>query len=122
LIKKVLDTKISVDLLKKVVFARVEEIIELVFKDFNFRENINDSSNSILVLTGNGSKLFNKNIFHLDNKFNFKEISFYEESDLEICKAGVDLDSKWHNDETKLVSKTVKKKGFFENFFNFFGK
>tara|TARA_B100001250_G_scaffold411678_1_gene440895 strand:- start:4035 stop:5216 length:1182 start_codon:yes stop_codon:yes gene_type:complete len=121
LIKKALDTKISVDLLKKVVFARVEEIIELVFKDFNFRENINDSSNSVLVLTGNGSKLFNKNTFHLDNKFNFKEINFYEESDLEICKAGVDLDSKWHNDETKQVSKSVKKKGFFEKFFNFFG-
>ena len=121
LIKKIIGENISIDLLKKVVLARIEEIIELVFNDASVLDSLNKSENSILVLTGNGSKLFNKNFFHLDDKYNFREINFYQESDLEICKAGINFENYWKENEY-LMKKNQKKIGFFESFFNFFNR
>ena len=77
--------------------------------------------NSTLVLTGNGSNLFDKNSFHLDIKYNFAEINFYEENDSEICNAGYNFD-KSENNEMKFLSKSKKKLGFFEKFFNLFSR
>ena len=92
LMKEIIKKNISVELLKKVVLARIEEIIELVFRDVNIINDYKISSNSILILTGDGSKIFNKNSFHLDDdKYNFKEISFYEETNLEICNSGIKI-------------------------------
>jgi len=121
-LKKILDENISIDLLKKVVLARIEEIIELVFKDLYDAKNLRQSQNSIFVLTGNGSKLFNNNSFNLDDKYNFNEINFYEESDLEICNSGLNVKVESNVGEVKLNIKSTKKKGFFEKFFNFFAK
>ena len=95
--------------------------IELVFNDAGILDSLNKSNNSILVLTGNGSKLFNKNSFHLDGKYNFKEINFYQESDIEICKAGLNFENYWSKNEY-LTKKNKKKIGFFESFFNFFNR
>jgi len=120
LIKELINKNISIDLLKKVVLARIQEIIELVFKDINFPKSFNNSSNSILVLVGNGSKFLHKNSFHLDDEFNLEEITFYEESDLNICKAGVEFNQ--NRTEIKMIKKNNKKPGIFETFFNFFGK
>ena len=56
----------------------MQEIIDLTFKKSNFqRLNIflNDSE---LFLIGDGSKLFNNNSFHLEDKFDFKSINFYK--------------------------------------------
>ena len=122
LTKELLEKNISVELLKKVVLARIEEIIELVFKNANILNDFKDSSNSTLVLTGNGSKLFNKNSFHLDDKHNFKEISYYEETDLEICNAGLKFNENWKKNEIQMVGKVLKKEGFFEKFFKFFSR
>ena len=77
------------DLLKKVVLARIEEIIELSFKSINISNNIDKQKNLNLVLIGKGSKIFNKNSFQIEDKYNFKEINFYEENDVEICEAGL---------------------------------
>ena len=121
LIQQIIGKNISIDLLKKVVLARVEEIILLVFKDIFSSENIKNNINSTLVLTGKGSNLFDKNSFHLDDKFNFMEISFYEENDSEICSAGHYFDIN-ENNVMKLLNKSNKKAGFFEKFFNFFDR
>tara|TARA_B100001250_G_scaffold408470_1_gene430940 strand:- start:719 stop:1894 length:1176 start_codon:yes stop_codon:yes gene_type:complete len=120
LVKELINKNISVDLLKKVVLARIQEIIELVFKDIKFSESFKSTSNSILVLVGNGSKFLHKNSFHLDNVFNLKEITFYDESDLNICKAGIEFNQS--RTEIKMIKKNNKKPGIFEKFFNFFGK
>ena len=121
LVKEIIGKNISIDLLKKVVLARVEEIIKLVFKDICFSDELKNFQNSTLVLTGNGSNLFDKNSFHLDIKYNFAEISFYEENDSEICNAGYNFD-KSENNEMKFLSKSKKKLGFFEKFFNLFSR
>ena len=120
--QEIIEKNISVELLKKVVLARIEEIIELAFKDVNIVNDFRISSNSILVLTGDGSKIFNKNSFHLDDKYNFKEISFYEESNLEICNSGLKFFEDSNKEGIKMASKVLKKEGFFEKFFKFFAR
>ena len=55
----------------------------------NISESIDKKQNLNLVLIGNGSKIFNKNSFQLEDKYNFKDINFYEENDHEICEAGL---------------------------------
>jgi len=121
-LKKIINKNISVDLLKKVILSRIEEIIELVFKNFHYSEKVNNFSNSILVLTGNGSKLLDKNTFYMNDEYNFKEIIFYEEKDIEICLTGLKFDINSHDSDLKEVQKSLKKIGIFEKFFNFFGK
>ena len=121
IIKKIIGKNISIDLLKKVVLTRVEEIIELSFKGMSVSENIDKQQNLNLVLIGNGSKIFNRNSFQIEDKYNFKEINFYEENDLEICKAGLMFEKKFIDENTKKLKKNQKKIGFFHRFFNFFG-
>ena len=121
IVKELINKNISADLLKKVVLARVEEIIELIFKNLTMT-NRNACSGALLVLIGNGSKLLNKNSFHFEERFNYKEISFFDENDVEICKAG--LNFKIKNDENNFLNmvKKPKKTGIFEKFFNLFSK
>ena len=104
------------------VTKRIEEIIELAFKDIKFLNEFNESPNSILVLTGRGSHLFKKNSFHLEDKYKFKEINFYEESNLEICKAGLNFEYNSNDKDIGVVKKSNKKQGIFEKFFNLFGR
>ena len=121
IVKKIIGKNISIDLLKKVVLARIEEIIKLSLKDINIRK-INDKTENLnLVLIGNGSKIFNKNSFQLDNKYYFKEINFYEENDNEICEAGLIFKDKFKEINKEKFKKYQNKMGFFQRFFNVFG-
>ena len=121
IIKKIIGKDISIDLLKKVVLTRVEEIIELSFKGMSISENITKLKDLNLVLIGNGSKIFNRNSFQIEDKYNFKEINFYEEDDLEICKASLMFEKKFKNEDPQNLKKNQKKPGIFHRFFNFFG-
>ena len=121
IVKKIIGKNISIDLLKKVVLARVEEIITLSLKDISFR-HINDKTHNLnLVLIGNGSKIFYKNSFQLEDKYNFKEINFYEENDIEICEAGLLFKKNFQDINQKNLNKHRNKIGFFQRFFNIFG-
>jgi len=119
-IKKIIGKNISIDLLKKVVLTRAEEIIELSFKGIDISENIDKQQDLNLVLIGNGSKIFNRNSFQIEDKYNFKEINFYEENDLEICKAGLMFEKNFKDEDLKKLKKNQNKLGFFHRFFNFF--
>ena len=121
IIKKIIGKNISIDLLKKVVLTRVEEIIELSFKGMGISENIDKKQDLNLVLIGNGSKIFNRNSFQIEDKYNFKEINFYEENDIEICKAGLMFEKNFINEDPQKLKKNQKKLGFFHRFFNIFG-
>ena len=119
IVKKIIGKNISIDLLKKVVLSRVEEIINLSLKSIDSSYNV--KKNLYLVLIGKGSKIFNKNSFQLEDKYNFKEINFYEESDHEICMAGLIFEKNFQNTGIKKLNKNQKKLGFFHRFFNIFG-
>jgi len=121
IIKKIIGKNISIDLLKKVISTRIEEIIELSFKAMSISENIDKKQNLNLVLIGNGSKIFDKNSFQIEDKYNFKEINFYEENDFDICKAGLIFEKNFLDKDPKKLKKNQKKIGFFHRFFNIFG-
>ena len=121
IIKKVIGKNISIDLLKKVVLARVEEIIELSFKGMGISENIDKKQDLNLVLIGNGSKIFNRNSFQIEDKYNFKEINFYEENDIEICEAGLMFEENFKDENPQKLKKNQKTLGLFHRFFNIFG-
>ena len=121
IIKKIIGKNISIDLLKKVVLTRVEEIIELSFKGMNISNNIEKQHNLNLVLIGNGSKIFNKNSFQIEDKYNFKEINFYEENDIEICEAGLMFEENFKDENPQKLKKNQKTLGLFHRFFNIFG-
>ena len=111
---------ISEDLLKKVIYARIEEIIYLSFKKINFDQSIKDN-NYILVFIGEGSKILNKNAIYLENKYHFiNEMNFYEENVELICRSAHNISHNNYNNEVNFVSKKPKKIGFFEKLFNLF--
>ena len=120
LTKKLITKKISIDLLKRVILARVEEILNLLFVDTQISGSI-EKEEILLVLIGGGSKLFDKNSFNFENSNNFKDIIFYDETDKEICKSGLDYVLKYNLEKENLI-KNIKNKGFFEKFFNLFQK
>ncbi len=108
--------KISVDLLKKVILYRVQEIIDLIFNKLNEKIYVGKFTDSDLFLLGEGSKLLNDNSFHLEDKFKFNSIKFYKENDSQICKNGLVYYLN-HYDAPKIIT---KKRGLFEKFFNIF--
>ncbi len=119
--KKFNNKKISIDLLKKVVLARVDEILGLLFKDIENSTQNYSKDELLLILIGRGSRLFDKNTFKFESIENFKDIIFYEENDVEICKLA--LECKFDNKiDVKNSIKSVKKQGIFEKFFNLFQK
>ena len=68
----------------------------------------------------NGSKIFDKNSFQLEDKYNLKEINFYEESNFDICNAGLIFEKNSTEDYSNQLKKNQKKLGFFHRFFNIF--
>ena len=113
-LKEIITKNISIDLLKQVVLYRVQEIFDLTFNkssisNFNFEE-------TNLFLIGDGSIMFNNNSFYLNDKFSFKSINYFEESDIQICNSGASYYVK--NFGTSKI--TYNKRGLFERFFNLF--
>ncbi len=116
--KDIINKKISVDVLKKVILYRIQEIIDLIFKKIDKESYKYNTKDTDLFLIGEGSVLFNDNSFHLNDKFNFKSINFYAESDDQICSHGLrHYLSKYDN--PRIIN---KKQGLFEKFFNYFSK
>tara|TARA_B100001939_G_scaffold45065_1_gene34729 strand:+ start:260 stop:1423 length:1164 start_codon:yes stop_codon:yes gene_type:complete len=116
--QEIINKNISLDLLKKVILYRVQEIIDLTFKKSKVSSHKTIIEDAELFLIGEGSKLFNNNSFYLNDRFAFKSINFYSDTDVQICKCG--LENKISNYELpKIIN---KKQGIFEKFFNFFDK
>ena len=121
LIKNQGQKKISSDILNKIIYARLDEILNLSFKNIDFSTVLFDKKNSILVLTGEGSKILNKNSIYLEDRFNFfNEMSFFEESTESICRAGFNFLNNPNLYEVSFMTKEPKKRGFFEKLFHLF--
>ena len=111
---------ISIDLLKQIIEARINEIIKLAVTQNNFFKNNTSVSKPIIIFIGGGSKLLSKN-FNFDFNKDFSELIFFNENDSDICKAAMHYHK---SDERFLIknSKKIKKIGLFEKFFNLFSK
>ena len=114
----ILKKNISIDLLKKVILYRIQEIVDLIFKKSKNLINNIHAKDSELLLIGDGSILFNNNSFYLNDKFMFKSIDFYKETNLEICNSCL----VYHLNNYEIPEILEKKQGIFEKFFNFFSK
>lgn len=110
--------KISLELTQKIIFARIEEILELCVKFMKFNENQKKTNEYKIILMGDGSKI-------LDNKFKekisfSKEIDLLEETVQGICESLLRLSNEPNKQEVVMVAKKQIKEGFFEKLFHFF--
>ena len=117
-IRDVLKKNISIDTLKKVILYRIQEILDLIFKKSNISKYNIRLNESELFLIGGGSTLFDNNSFYLNDKFEFKSLNFYSETDKDICYSGLIF----HINNYKFSKSINKKLGLFEKFFNFFSE
>ena len=117
-IKDIISKNISIDTLKKVILYRVQEIIDLSYNKYDSNSYKICLKNSDLFLIGNGSLLFKDNSFQLKDSFEFKNISFFNETDYQICNSGLT----YYLNNYQFEKKNYKKQGIFERFFNYFAK
>ncbi len=109
---------LSLKLTQQIIFARIEEILEICSKNIISIERLEKSIKFKMILMGEGSKI-------LDNKFK-DEISFSHEIDLleettqEICESALKLSESMNKQEVVIVPKKRLKEGFFEKLFHFF--
>ena len=108
----------SIELIQKIIFSRIEEILELSIKSLKSNSKFNEESKLKIVLMGEGSKI-------LDNKFKekisfYKEINLLDEISYEICESGFKIYNGSNKQEVVIIPKVLEKKGFFEKLFHLF--
>ncbi len=112
--------KISMNLLKEIIVARIDEILALAVFKSDYIENLKKNIKPKLVIIGSGSKLIAEN-YHLSIKKIISESVIFDENDLHVCEGGLH----YHISNESLLSKSkkkIKKTGFFETFFNIFSR
>ena len=106
----------SLDTLQKIIFARIEEILELCAKSIESKLYSLDKFK--LVLTGEGSKILDNQ--HKDKISFSNDINFLEETLEDICESGFKFIKGLNKQEVLVVPKKQIKQGFFEKIFLFF--
>ena len=114
----IISKNISINLLKKVILYRIQEIMDLIFRVSIEQTSIYNLEQTELFLIGEGSRLLSNNSIHLNDKFNFKSINFYPENAKIICYSGL----LYHLNSYEIPKIIHKKQGIFEKFFNYFSK
>lgn len=114
----IIKKKLSLELIQKIIFARIEEILEFCERSIKLNRNTEQTDNFKMILMGEGSKI-------LDNKFKEKisfshEIDLLEETIYGICGSGLKLNKGLNKQEVVMVPKKQIKEGFFEKLFHFF--
>ena len=103
--------------IQKIIFARVDEILELCSQ--SIRSNIFTQGHFKVFLMGEGSKILGN---HYENKISFlNDIEFLEENNEYNCQAGFNLGNGLNKQEVVVIPKKQIKQGFFEKLFNLFG-
>ena len=106
----------SLETLKKIIFARTEEILELCAK--SVKSNVQILGDFKMILMGGGSKILNSD--YMDKISFTNEVDFIEESIEDICQSGFKFGMGINKQEVVIVPKKQTKQGFFERFFHIF--
>ena len=115
------DKKLSFDLIKKIIFARVEETLNLSFKTIDKNNSSELKKELKIILIGQGSKILNNKYIDMKETTPLvDEIDFFEESTTNICESGLKLMQGINKQEVVIIPKKLKKKGLFERLFYFF--
>ena len=113
--------KETLELAQKIIFARIDEILNLGLDVIKLNENFVDVNKFRIVLIGDGSKILDNNSIYVnDIEYDVEEIVFFPETATVICESGLMLHRGINKNEVVLVPKKVEKKGFFEKLFHFF--
>jgi cell division ATPase FtsA len=115
------DKKLSFDLIKKIIFARIEETLNLSFKTIDKNKSSELKKELKIILIGQGSKIFSNKYIDMKETIPLvDEIDFFEESTTNICESGLKLMQGINKQEVVIIPKKLKKKGLFERLFYFF--
>ena len=115
------EKNLSFDLIKKIIFARIEETLNLSFKIVKKNQSLELDNQLKIVLIGQGSKILdNKDIDIRETTPMVEEIDFFEESISSICQSGFKLLNGANKQEVVIIPKKLEKKGLFERLFYFF--
>ena len=106
----------SSDLLKKIIFARVEEILELSEKSIGL--NLTILNKPQIFLIGESSKILNSQ--HKDKITFIDNMEILKETDKDICLSGLKLAMGLNKQEVVMIPKKQIKQGLFEKLFHFF--
>ena len=107
----------SIKILKKIIFARIEEIIKLSTKSVEL--NMHNIGQLKVVLMGEGSKILNNQ--HKKTISFLKNVDFFEETLEDICQSGFKFGVGPNRQEVVVIPKKQTKQGFFEKLFHLFG-
>ena len=102
--------------LQEIIFARIEEILELCAKSIEI--NLHTPDNFKMVLMGEGSKILDNR--HKDKIVFLNDIDFIEETSENICQSGFKYITGLNKQEVVVVPKKQTKQGFFEKLFHLF--
>ena len=109
------------ELLKNVINARLEEIIELLFLKCPLIKNNVFKSNLNLYFIGNGSKVLNENLLSFGSEFNLiNEMSIIEEGKQDVIESAIKFVSQNEKMQPKKPIINLENKGFFEKLFEYF--
>ena len=115
------EKKLSFDLIKQIIFARIDETLNLSFKMIDKNASSNSINELKIILIGQGSKILNNKYIDMTETIPLvDEIDFYEESTSNICESGFKLMNGINAQEVQLIPKKPKNEGLFEKLFHFF--
>tara|TARA_Y100001970_G_scaffold289938_1_gene421850 strand:- start:1862 stop:3001 length:1140 start_codon:yes stop_codon:yes gene_type:complete len=105
--------------LKEIIFARLDEIINLIFEKIDLKDFYDKQEKSILIFTGEGSKILDKNSVFLNENFEyFDDVNVMEETTPLICDATRQFNIMGNPNEIDIIAKKQRKFGFFERIFS----
>ena len=110
--------QISLDLIQQIIFARVEEILELCDSSIKLNFDLKKTGHHKMILMGEGSKILDNNY---KEKISFlNDIDLLEETTKDICWSAYKLLEKSNKQKVVIFPKKQTKQGFFEKLFHLF--
>jgi len=108
------------DLVKKIINARLEEIIELLFSNCPLVKNNKFNSDLKLYFTGNGSRVLNENLLSFGPEFNFiNEMSIIHEQSIDCCDSALKFSASNEETYSQKTAINLENKGLFEKLFDY---
>ena len=113
------EKKLSTNLVQKIIFSRIEEILELSVNSVKLNVKLDKSSQFKIILMGEGSRVLDNKC---KNKISFLyKIDLLEETLEGICESALKLSNSLSKQEVLIAPKKQLNVGFFEKLFHLFG-